>query len=71
MAKEEERTRTPHLSNLNEDPALTNKLVHLIKPGVCVQQTFHSAKSLDFGTGLFLNCVSVTCSLKHTGGPNS
>ena len=39
MAKEEEKARMPHFSNLNEDPALTNKLVHMIKPGVIPFQT--------------------------------
>ena len=34
MAKEEQKARMPHFSNLNEDPALTNKLVHMIKPGL-------------------------------------
>ena len=30
---EEEEKRTPHLSNLNEDPALSGKLLHMIKKG--------------------------------------
>lgn len=29
----QERADIPHLWNLNEDPALTGKIVHLIKPG--------------------------------------
>jgi hypothetical protein len=29
----EERADVPHIWNLNEDPALTGKIVHLIKPG--------------------------------------
>ena len=33
--KEEER-RVPHFSNLNEDPALSGKLQHFLKPGVSV-----------------------------------
>ncbi len=31
--REEEKNKMPHLSNLNEDPALTNKLLHMFKPG--------------------------------------
>ena len=30
---EEEEKRTPHLSNLNEDPALSGKLLHMIQKG--------------------------------------
>ena len=30
---EEEEKRTPHLSNLNEDPALCGKLLHMIRKG--------------------------------------
>ena len=33
MEKEAEKAKMPHFSNLNEDPGLTNKLVHMIKPG--------------------------------------
>ena len=33
MEKEAEKAKMPHFSNLNEDPALTNKLIHMIKPG--------------------------------------
>ena len=30
---QEEEKKTPHLSNLNEDPALIGKIQHLIKSG--------------------------------------
>ena len=31
---QEEEKKTPHLSNLNEDPALIGKIQHLIKSGI-------------------------------------
>ena len=31
--QEEEEKKMPHFSNLNEDPALMGKLVHLCRPG--------------------------------------
>ena len=30
---EEEEKRIPHFCNLNEDPALNGKLIHLARPG--------------------------------------
>ena len=33
--KQVERKTTPHFWNLNEDPQLSNMVVHLAKPGLC------------------------------------
>ena len=33
--RQEKRKTTPHFWNLNEDPLLTNSIIHLLLPGVC------------------------------------
>ena len=44
---EEEEKKIPHLSNLNEDPALCGKLLHMIRKGKSVLGNNKSGSTPD------------------------
>lgn len=73
--QEEEERNMPHLSNLNEDPALVGKLKHMLKPGKSnlglKWVTHHTADSCILQTGEFIvgNAKDGTCPGVVLNGP--